>query len=75
MLGTAIGAKMVLMRKFDAVKAAEVVEQEGVHTVGGVPHLVMQMYEQLDPKKSTKLDGFSFGGGPAAARLPGEVKR
>ncbi|GAA5964770.1 hypothetical protein JCM3765_002549 [Sporobolomyces pararoseus] len=75
MLGSAIGAKMVLMRKFDAVKAAEVVEQEGVHTVGGVPHLVMQMYEQLDPKKSTKLDGFSFGGGPAAARLPGDVKR
>ncbi|GAA5894576.1 class I adenylate-forming enzyme family protein [Sporobolomyces salmoneus] len=75
MLATAIGAKMILMHKFDAVKAAEIVEKEGVHTVGGVPHLVMQMYEQLDPNKSTKLDGFSFGGGPAAARLPGDVKR
>ncbi|GAA5846742.1 hypothetical protein JCM3766R1_005051 [Sporobolomyces carnicolor] len=75
MLGCAIGAKMVLMRKFDAEQAADLVEREGVHTVGGVPHLVMQMYERLDPLKSTKLDGFSFGGGPAAARLPGDVKR
>ncbi|GAA6011454.1 hypothetical protein JCM11491_002792 [Sporobolomyces phaffii] len=75
MLGAAIGAKLVLMRKFDTVKAAEIVEDEGVHTVGGVPHLVMQIVEQLDPKKPLKLDGFSFGGGPAAARLPGDVRR
>jgi acyl-CoA synthetase (AMP-forming)/AMP-acid ligase II len=75
MLGAAIGAKLVLMRKFDTNKAAEIVEQEGVHTVGGVPHLVMQIVEQLDPNKPLKLDGFSFGGGPAAARLPGDVRR
>ncbi|GAA5924007.1 class I adenylate-forming enzyme family protein [Sporobolomyces koalae] len=75
MLATAIGAKIVLMHKFDAVRAAEIVEREGVHTVGGVPHLVMQMYAQLDPHKATKLDGFSFGGGPAASRLPGDVKK
>lgn len=74
-LGTAIGAKLVLMRKFDSLKAAELVESEGVHTVGGVPHLVMQITEQLDPKRPLKLDGFSFGGGPAAARLPGDVRR
>ncbi|GAA6059165.1 hypothetical protein JCM10212_005510 [Sporobolomyces blumeae] len=73
-LGTAIGAKMVLMRKFDPVRAAKLVEEEGVHTVGGVPHLVMQMYEHLDPNKGIKVDGFSFGGGPASTRLPKDVK-
>lgn len=35
----------------------------------------MQMYEQLDPKKKLKIEGFSFGGGPAAERLPGDVRR
>lgn len=75
LIGTALGAKIVLMHKFDPAKAAVLVEEEGVHVVGGVPHLVMQMYEQLDPKKKLKIEGFSFGGGPAAERLPGDVRR
>ncbi|GAA5863277.1 hypothetical protein JCM1840_007466 [Sporobolomyces johnsonii] len=75
MLLTALGGKIVLMRKFDPVKSSDIIRREGITSVGGVPHMVMQLVEHLEPSGELKLDGFSFGGGPASTRLPGDVKK
>ncbi|CEQ39336.1 SPOSA6832_00846, partial [Sporobolomyces salmonicolor] len=75
MLLTALGGKIVLMRKFDPVKASHIIRREGITSMGGVPHMVMQLIEHLEPSGELKLDGFSFGGGPASTRLPSDVKK
>ncbi|GAA5987527.1 hypothetical protein JCM11641_007175 [Rhodosporidiobolus odoratus] len=74
LLHTTIGAKIVLVHKFTPSTAASLIRSEGITTAGGVPHMVQDIIEEIDRSKEgwkgLKLEGFSYGGGPASARLP-----
>ncbi|GAA6042818.1 hypothetical protein JCM8097_004444 [Rhodosporidiobolus ruineniae] len=78
---TAMGGKLVLMHKFSPSSAVQLLRREGITTAGGVPNMVMQIMDELSQDRDgkgwegLKLEGFSFGGGPASERLPGEARR
>ena len=76
-LATAVGGRIVLMRKWDVEKAAEIVVKENVTLAGGVPHMALELVERvaaLSGGKRNALEGLSFGGGPASVRLPDSVE-
>ncbi|BGP18940.1 hypothetical protein JCM10213_001961 [Rhodosporidiobolus nylandii] len=75
---TAMGGKLVLMHKFSPAAAAALIRSEGISVAGGVPNMVMQIIDELDREGweglEGKLEGFSYGGGPASDRLPGMAR-
>lgn len=76
-LATAGGAKIVLIRKWDADVAAKLVLAEGITTAGGVPHMALELVERVKALKGDgthPLEGLSFGGGPASVMLPNNVE-
>ena len=72
----AIGAKLVTMRRWDATEALKVIERERINGVGGVPTIAWQLVEHPDFGKydTSSLEGFSYGGAPAAADLVRRLK-
>jgi long-chain acyl-CoA synthetase len=71
---TAAGAKIVMMHHFDAGLALQLIEDERITAVGGVPTIAMQI---LDHPNFTSFDtssvtNVSYGGAPAPPEL---VKR
>ncbi|OYY90120.1 MAG: fatty acid--CoA ligase [Sphingomonas sp. 28-66-16] len=68
------GSKMVFMRKWDPVKAMEIIEREKVHATGGVPTIAWQLLEHPDRSKFdlSSLEAIAYGGAPSAPEL---VKR
>ncbi|KAJ3337796.1 hypothetical protein HDU93_000471 [Gonapodya sp. JEL0774] len=75
-LTTAGGMKLVIMHKWDAGEALRLIEKEKITTAGGVPSMVWQMVEHPDWAKRdlSSLEGFSFGGAPAAPELVRAVR-
>ena len=67
----AIGALLVIMRKWDAEVAMDLIERERIQTVGGVPTIAWQLLEH--PARArydlSSIDSVSYGGAPAAAEL------
>ncbi|KAJ3285861.1 hypothetical protein HK104_009305 [Borealophlyctis nickersoniae] len=76
-LGTFIGAKIVLMYKWDPLQALRLIEKERINNAGGVPSMVWEMVEHPDVKKFdlSSLEGFGYGGAPAAPELVRTVQK
>lgn len=70
----AAGHTTVFMRKWDVVRAMEIIEREKVNATGGVPTIAWQLIEHPDREKYdlSSLEAISYGGAPSAPEL---VKR
>ncbi len=70
----ASGSTLIFMRKWDAVRAMEIIERERVHMTGGVPTVAWQLLEHPDRSKYdlSSLETIAYGGAPSAPEL---VKR
>ena len=67
----ATGGKIVMMRRFDPVRAMQLIERERVTTAGGVPTIAWQIIEHPDREKYdlSSLEAVSYGGAPASSEL------
>lgn len=67
----AVGGKLVLMRKWDATLALQLIERERVTTAGGVPTIAWQLIEHPDRTKYdlSSLEMVGYGGAPSAPDL------
>lgn len=74
---TSMGGKLVLMYKFDAARATELICTEKLLSAGGVPNLVAQIFDEIDRQgrwNEVCLEGVSYGGGPPSSKLPSATK-
>lgn len=77
MLGMmATGSKMVMMRKWDATRALELIQEEKVKVTGGVPTVAWQILEhpERDQYDLSSLESMVYGGAPAAPELVRKIK-
>ena len=67
----AFGGKIVIMHKWDAGRALELIERERVTTFGGVPAMVWQVLEHPDFEKRdiSSVKSIGYGGAPAPPEL------
>jgi long-chain acyl-CoA synthetase len=67
----AFGGTIVLMRKWDAARALELIERERVTTFGGVPAMVWQVLEHPDFSRRdvSSVRSIGYGGAPAAPEI------
>lgn len=75
---TSLGGKLVLMYKFDAARAADLICSEKLLSAGGVPNLVAQILDEIDRQgrwNEVVLEGISYGGGPPSSKLPSVTKK
>ena len=65
------GHKLVMMRRWDAGRALELIERERVNQTGGVPTIAWQLLEHPDREKYdlSSLETVSYGGAPSAPDL------
>ncbi len=70
----ATGSTMIFMRKWDTVRAMEIIEREKVNVTGGVPTIAWQLIEHPDRHRYdlSSLESVAYGGAPSAPEL---VKR
>ncbi|QNQ11593.1 class I adenylate-forming enzyme family protein [Sphingomonas alpina] len=70
----ATGSTMIFMRKWDVVRAMEIIEREKVNITGGVPTIAWQLIEHPDRHKYdlSSIEAIAYGGAPSAPEL---VKR
>jgi len=70
------GAKLVLMYKWDPIRAFELIERERVTSAGGVPTIAWQLIEH--PARTnydlSSLEAVSYGGAPSAPELVKRLK-
>jgi acyl-CoA synthetase (AMP-forming)/AMP-acid ligase II len=68
------GSTTIYMRKWDAVRAMEIIEREKVNVTGGVPTIAWQLLEHPDRGQYdlSSLEAIAYGGAPSAPEL---VKR
>jgi long-chain acyl-CoA synthetase len=73
--GMAVGGKIVLMRKWDAEQAMQLIEREGIQVTGGVPTIAWQLLEHpaRDKYDLSSLDSVSYGGAPSAPELVRQI--
>ena len=73
LMGTmAGGSTTIFMRKWDAVKAMEIIEREKVNFTGGVPTIAWQLIEHPDRHKYdlSSIEAIAPAMGPQSAVLP-----
>jgi steroid-24-oyl-CoA synthetase len=72
----ASGGKIVLMRKFDAEKAMQLIEREKINGAGGVPTIAWQILEHPARHKYdlSSLESVAYGGAPSAPELVKQIK-
>jgi long-chain acyl-CoA synthetase len=72
----AYGGKIALMRRWDAAAAIDLIEREKINSAGGVPTIAWQLIEHPDfqTRDVSSLEGFVYGGAPAAAELVRRIK-
>lgn len=65
------GHTIIYMRKWDTVKAFEIIEREKVNLTGGVPTIAWQMIEHPERSKYdlSSLESIAYGGAPSAPEL------
>jgi len=70
------GSKLVLMRKWDADKAMEIIQRERVTQAGGVPTIAWQLLEHpaREQYDLSSLVFLSYGGAPSAPELVRRIK-
>jgi len=61
--GIAAGHSMIFMRKWDTVRAMEIIEREKVNITGGVPTIAWQILEHPDRDKYdlSSLEAIAYG--------------
>ena len=71
------GRKLVLMYKWNAERALELIERERINTTSGVPSMAWQLIESPDfaRRDLSSLEGMSYGGAAAAPELTLKVPR
>jgi acyl-CoA synthetase (AMP-forming)/AMP-acid ligase II len=72
MMGSiAAGSSLIFMRKWDTVRAMEIIEGEKVNITGGVPTIAWQLLEHPDRDKYdlSSLEAIAYGGAPSAPEL------
>jgi acyl-CoA synthetase (AMP-forming)/AMP-acid ligase II len=69
------GHKIILLHKWDTVKAFEVIEREKINATGGVPFIAWQLIEHPDREKYdlSSIDAISYGGAPSAPELVSKI--
>ncbi|WP_151954557.1 class I adenylate-forming enzyme family protein [Sphingomonas sp. EC-HK361] len=74
MMAIASGSTLIFLRKWDTVRAMEIIEREKVNLTGGVPTIAWQLLEHPDREKYdlSSLEAIAYGGAPSAPEL---VKR
>lgn len=67
----AAGHTTIYMRKFDALRAMEIIEREKVNTTGGVPTIAWQLLEHPERARFdlSSLESIGYGGAPSAPEL------
>ena len=72
----AAGNKLVIMRKWDAGRALELIEREKVNTFGGVPAMVWQVVTHPDfaRRDLSSVRSIGYGGAPAAPELVRKIE-
>lgn len=70
------GNTMIFMRKWNVVKAFEIIEREKVNSTGGVPTIAWQLIEHPDREKYnlSSLEAIAYGGAPSAPELVRKIK-
>jgi acyl-CoA synthetase (AMP-forming)/AMP-acid ligase II len=70
----ATGSTMIFMRRWDTIRAFEIIERERVNITGGVPTIAWQLLEHPDRGRYdlSSLESIAYGGAPSAPEL---VKR
>jgi long-chain acyl-CoA synthetase len=65
------GAKLVMMHKWDVIRAFELIEREKIQSAGGVPTIAWQLIEH--PARAdydlSSLESVAYGGAPSAPEL------
>ncbi len=74
---SAVGAKLILMKKWDVVDALRLIERERVTVLGGVPTMPLQII--ADPRHTdydlSSLTTVVYGGAPPPSTLPAAIAR
>ncbi|HTX48241.1 MAG TPA: class I adenylate-forming enzyme family protein [Caulobacteraceae bacterium] len=70
------GAKLVMMRRWDPVRAFELIERERINSVGGVPTIAWQLIEHPLRKNYdlSSIESVAYGGAPSAPELVRLIK-
>jgi long-chain acyl-CoA synthetase len=70
------GAKLAMMRRWDPVRAFELIERERITSVGGVPTIAWQLIEHPMRKNYdlSSLESVAYGGAPSAPELVRLIK-
>ncbi|MDO8288265.1 MAG: class I adenylate-forming enzyme family protein [Parvibaculum sp.] len=70
------GAKIVMMHKWDAERAMQLIEREKITGAGGVPTIAWQLIEHPNRAQYdlSSLEGVSYGGAPSAPELVRKIK-
>lgn len=70
------GAKLVMMKKWDAERAMALIERERITGCGGVPTIAWQIIEHPARERYdlTSLESVSYGGAPSAPELVRQIK-
>jgi long-chain acyl-CoA synthetase len=65
------GAKLVMMHKWDVIRAFELIEREKIQSAGGVPTIAWQLIEHPARKNYdlSSLESVAYGGAPSAPEL------
>lgn len=73
----ASGGKLVIMHKWHAERALELIEREKIHAFGGVPSMAWQVLESPDfaIRDTSSVDSISYGGAPSAPDLVTRIKK
>ena len=71
------GGKLVMMHRWDAGRALELIERERITTFGGVPTMVLQVLDHPDFAKrdTSSVKGVGYGGAPAPPELVKRIKQ
>jgi long-chain acyl-CoA synthetase len=71
-----VGTKIVMMHKWDAERAMQLIERERITGAGGVPTIAWQLLEhpQRHRYDLSSLELVSYGGAPAAAELVRQIR-
>ena len=74
---TALGGKLVMMYRWDAERALELIERERLTSFGGVPSMVWQVLESpsFSRRDLSSVVSVSYGGAPAAPELVRRIKQ
>jgi long-chain acyl-CoA synthetase len=68
------GGKLVLMRKFEAEEALELIAREQVTVTGGVPAVALSLLERSEGHDLSSLQLVTFGGAPSPVSLPRQIR-